>query len=241
MGDSKKGFGMKINEFVAPINGQKLLASKQQQADFGQWLDEPSQKEAAINWAQLASPTQQSTGDEYYWQHQNQLQQSELHFDAQPIENQQQKLVSLSNNEPVFNAPIHQEVTEQTALQQQQNNPIKNGVSPNSYTKKFALIITELEQALEQSSVDNTNNNNKLSVDAKTECQAIRVSRDTLNNTMQFKNNHLFIQGEQAELTLNMHQFNKQEQKELIQMIQDHLKKKGLVISHLIINGVRND
>ena len=37
------------------------------------------------------TPTKENNGDEYYWQHQDQLQQSMLHFDSQPVEHQLKK------------------------------------------------------------------------------------------------------------------------------------------------------
>lgn len=241
---------MKINEIAPWTKEQQPPTKKQNPADFGTWLSEhenwgkepkanPLDNNPNMNWQQLISPTQQSTGDEYYWQHQTQLQQSSLHFDALPQNNQQQKPIIADTAAPVFATAAKQETTTQAEYQPQLNGSNLKKESSNALLNKFAPLISELAQALEQPTLPQDASNNKKAT--ATNSNTIKLEKASLNRTIQFKNNHLFIQGEYAELTLNLHSFNKHEQKELMQLIQNHLKQKGLVLSRLIINGVNND
>lgn len=243
---------MKINELVPWTREQQTQTKKQNPADFGNWLGEhedwakePNSKansldnNPSMNWQKLLSPTQQSTGDEYYWQHQTQLQQSSLHFEALPQENQQPQPIIVNTAAPDFTTATKQETTAQIEYQPQLNGSNLNKENSNAYAKKFAPLMSELEQALEQSTLPQDPSNNQKAT--ATNSNTLKVEKPSLKRTIQFKNNHLFIQGEQAELTLNLHSFTKHEQKELMQLIQNHLKKKGLLLSRLIINGVNND
>lgn len=227
---------MKINEFKP--QEPKSYINQQDHPDFSSWLDKPKETNQVIDWETAGSPTKQNSGDEYYWQHQNQLQQSELHFNAKPVTEQQQKHVLEQDNAEIFNVINPQQETTKFSflnMKKEQNNlPAANNKSNNP---KFMFILNELEQALEQSPL-NITANNKLTKELPTQNKIINRSTAALNTCVHFKNSHLFISGEQAELTLNLQHSSEQEQKELMQLIQDHLKKKGLVLSRLIINGV---
>lgn len=59
-----------------------------------------------------------------------------------------------------------------------------------------------------------------------------------ISQPIQIKKHHLFIEGEQAELTVNLKDLNKNDQDELISLMKRHFKQKGLVLNQLIINGV---
>lgn len=223
---------MKINELATWANEQQPQSKKQNSADFGHWLGEAKP---------LMSPTQQSSGDEYYWQHQSQLQQSSLHFDARPRENPQPPAIIANTKAAAFASVAQQEASAPIKMQTPLNGPAPNEEKSAVDNTKFAPFIQELEQALEQSTLSLSTASKQQTTETSSE--ELRISRvnESLNQHIQFKNNHLFIQGAQAELSLNLHSFNKQEQKELLQLVKNHLKNKGLVLSRLIINGVNND
>ncbi|MDR3501307.1 MAG: hypothetical protein P4L79_01830 [Legionella sp.] len=217
---------MKINESLPQCYGQsKQHTNQQSSADFDHWLN---------------SPAKQNTGDEYYWQHQTQLQHSELHFDAKPLPAPKTDQEFPKENEPVFSMSFPTQEPQNFELQNMLMTATDNTTPSYSPENKFAPLMTELEQAIEQSSLPQPIHTSKLTQDASAIKETTSCS-NRMATTLEFKNNHLFIQGEQAELTLNLHALDKQEQNELVQLIQNYLKKKGLVLSRLIINGVNND
>lgn len=216
----------KINESQPQCHGQtRQHANQQSSADFEHWLN---------------SPSKQSSGDEYYWQHQTQLQHSELHFDAKPLPAAKTEQMLPKQNGPAFSIPAQMWAPQHFELQNTLVTATDNTAPSYSPENKFAPLMMELEQALEQSSLPLPMHISKLTQDASA-TKATTSSSNSVTTTLQFKNNHLFIQGEQAELTLNLHTLDKQEQNELVQLIHNYLKKKGLVLSRLIINGVNND
>ncbi|CAM4394776.1 MAG: hypothetical protein LEGION0403_FIIPPAGN_00796 [Legionella sp.] len=217
---------MKINESLPQCYGQsKQQTNQQSPADFEHWLN---------------NPAKQSTGDEYYWQHQTQLQHSELHFDAKPLQAPKTEQALTKENEQIFHTHVNVQETQHFELQSTLITTMDNTASSHSPENKFMPFMTKLEQALEQSSLPMPIHSNQFTQDTSAVKKAAGVSK-SMTTTTQFKNNHMFIQGEQAELTLNLHTLDKQEQNELVQLIQNYLKKKGLVLSRLIINGVNND
>ncbi|EHL30346.1 hypothetical protein [Legionella drancourtii] len=232
---------MKIDELAPWTSEQQAQTKKPHPANFGNWLGESEDWVKEPNWQQLISPTQQSTGDEYYWQHQTQLQQSRLHFDALPQENRQQQPIMDTTETSIFATTTKQEPTALMEERSQLNDLGPYRENYDACAKKFAPLIHALIQALEQSTLPLATSNKKTTQVTNNQDNSIKWVNESLNRRIQFKNNHLFIQGEHAELTLNLHSCDKKEQKKLIQLIQNHLKQKGLVLSRLIINGVNND
>ncbi|MFJ1268017.1 hypothetical protein ACD661_05570 [Legionella lytica] len=217
---------MKIIESLPQSYKQsKQQANQQAPADFEHWLN---------------NPAKQSTGDEYYWQHQTQLQHSELHFDAKPLQSSKTDEVSPKQSEPVVSSSTQVQETQYFALLSTPIAAMENATASHQSENKLMPLLTALEQALEQSPVPMPIHTNQYTQDTSASKEVNNVS-NSMTTTLQFKNNHLFIQGEQAELTLNLHTLDKQEQNELVQLIHNYLKKKGLVLSRLIINGVNND
>lgn len=218
---------MRIIESLPQSQEQaKRQTNQLSSADFEHWLN---------------NPAKQSTGDEYYWQHQTQLQHSELHFDAKPLQAAKTEPSLPKENDPVFSASAQVQEPQHVEWQNTLMTAMDNSAPSYSPENKFMPFMIELEQAIEQSSLPmlmHTSQSTQV-ISASKETNSISNSRAT--SATQFKNNHLFIQGEQAELTLNLHALDKQEQNELVQLIQNYLKKKGLVLSRLIINGVNND
>jgi hypothetical protein len=249
MGYSTKGSTMKVDESTSWANEQQAQSPNQCPANFGHWLNEaeaqtqgpkanPLINTASMTWQHVFSPTQQSTGDEYYWQHQEQLQQSNLNFDALPSENEHSQPI-ITNSTTNLITPAGQETA--TAIQQYLNDSTPAQENTTALLKKFAPLMSELEQALEQPTCVIAGDNKQKPLQTNKQSNTTKLEKEPGEPRVQFKNHHLFILGAQAELSLNLHSGTKQEQKELIQLIQNHLKKKGLRISRLIINGVNND
>lgn len=232
MGYSEKGITMKITELIVPT--QKTSMNQQNQADFGQWLDDTEQCK------QFTNPEKQSTGDEYYWQHQNHLQHSELHFDAKPKMSAQPKQTAANPSEAAINpSTLMNSISGESSYTV--FNAVQEPVHYNLCIKEATALMTELNDALEQANTPYAFASSPYSLQATASAQEQNLPINNFNYPIDFKNNHLFIEGEQAELTLNMQHFNKEEKKELMHLIQEHLKNKGLILSRLIINGVKND
>jgi hypothetical protein len=218
---------MKINESLQSLSGQKPQAQNATPEDFGQWFKEHEEK--------IATPTKQSSGDEYYWQHQNQLQQSALRFEATSFKEAPSKTTLLQNTEVVMTAP---QVQKQNVLSsKQEQSLLPNTQSQIVSTTQLTHLMTELESVFEQYRLQPVTGQIQKTIESKN-CSPLVNSMRQTSIPPRFKNYHLFIQGAQIELTLNLKPLNNQEQKEIIDLIQTHLKKKGLLLNRLIINGV---
>ena len=217
MGYSKKGIRMKINNFITssvPIRNK----APQSSGAFGNLLDVPH-----------------TTGDEFYWQHQDQLQKSKLEFKLQEkisakipinlyayLETNTPALAPtpLDNINPCastiyFDTQSKQEVTDHTeptllnkVIRSQDSLPAVDTQKPTKTTSK-----TSTENLIKPE--------NKF-------CQPIR------------KKHHLFIDQDQAELSLNLDDMKLDSKKELIQTFKTYLKEKGMILKKLIINGVNH-
>ena len=211
-------------------NEKKPPKNQLEQPDFANWLDN-----------KVTTPTKQSTGDEYYWQHQAQLQQSDLHFDAKQLETQQPQYILNSNGACSFNSEIAHEKKEPIQSYNNFSPPIQKVEPDNSYPAKVTSLLAEVEQLVEHPLLSEIQTHQKTTSESTADSKIEKNNEIPLNPLPHFKNNHLFLDGKQAELTVNLNHFTKEEQKELIHIIQDYFKKKGLVLSRLIINGVKND
>ncbi|MCL9682637.1 hypothetical protein [Legionella maioricensis] len=188
----------------------------------------------------INTPTKQNSGDEYYWQHQDQLQQSSLQFNPQPIANQSKKTKVLEKETIMYNPEGHLQIT---------NSPIRQNRYPFQYEKqnntvlntKVSQIFRELEPKLNPilMSVETPETSQK--TDELDQFKEINAIDSLPYNPNEFKNHHLFIHNKQVELTLNIQNLAPDEQKEFTSMMRNHLKNKGLTLSKLIINGVEND
>jgi hypothetical protein len=217
---------MKINEQLALTTRHTSQNKQQDQLDFEQWI---------------TSPMKQNSGDEYYWQHQEQLEQSSLRFEPQPLVHQQKKPEQSISSEATIDTPT---VTPSADSPVQQNcisfQPEKNCVKQSNAEVQFSINI-ESEPELFKNSLpaieQSAPTKNDLSIQTK---EMINPDLPQFNQ-YPFKNHHLFIKDEQAELTLNTKDLNHKEQKELTQLMKQHLKNKGLNLNKLIINGVQHD
>lgn len=187
----------------------------------------------------LQSPTQQHSGDEYYWLHQDQLQQSALRFNVIKMTKQQ--------SEPSITP--HQKMGHQMSIQTQlndmpnprpthQDRPVDNKIIPAPSTpikpdvnnKRVEFTPKTVSNPLSQ----------KIQLNTINQVNAPKEIIDTSKKQpITWKNHHLFIHDNEAEVTLNLQELDTNEQKKLIQFMKNTLKQKGLALSQLIINGVR--
>lgn len=186
------------------------------------------------------TPTQNNTGDEYYWQHQSQLQQSALDF----TRHQQQAVntrptinntVCTHNNTPQYsNIPL--ELPTNLSVQEQVSDTSKTicvkaserHTSRSSSPSKQAItptVIHHHEELTEQSLV-----------------QSVETPHRKYLAMMQqiAKNHHLFIKDQHAELSLQINTSTPHEIKAIKQWIKKQFKQQGLTLQ-LTINGVTHE
>lgn len=223
MGIAKQGIQMKINEQPVLPFIPKDLNKRVNQMEFEQWIN---------------TPAKQNTGDEYYWQHQEQLQNSSLKFE-QHLQEQQPHESPIAKEEQISQSTssFQPSVESQSSLVSI-NEPVAHANSAESYL--FSPLKNDSKQNQEpyQPSIATTTclaqNRAIESLKAK--------ETDTVQYTMPqtpIKNHHLYIQNDEVELSLNTQELNHIEEQELRQMIQLNLKNKGLSLKQLLINGVK--
>jgi len=217
---------MKITADFPGSNGAEKATKQPDPANFAPWLE---------------TPGKQNSGDEYYWLHQSQLQQSCLHFDGQVIMKKEQMPEQQKNMNDNFNSSNELKQRDLPLLHDPINYQTQKIDSINLHAKQSASIIKAVQQALDKDPIAIATYNSKYTIEQKEPAKTIKIQHDTTNTKRLFKNHHLFIAEEQAELTLNTHQLNQDDQKKLKQMIQHYLKNNGFSLKSLIINGVIND
>lgn len=175
------------------------------------------------------------TGEEYYWTHQQQLQQSALSFEPQPVKKQQHPQSITPDKEK----RTSEKTTSTPQAQALQTKSDDSKIRPHSIATPTAsvpkeawgvgitLAKTSTTKGLEQPIRSNQN----------PVVKGLTSNPLDLPKPRDFNKHHLFIQGSEAELTLNTNELSPKEEKELIQLIQNHLKLKGLALSRLVING----
>lgn len=175
-----------------------------------------------------------TSGDEYYWQHQEQLQQSCLSFNRLNIEahetleqkGAQKTDEEIKNND--WNAPY---ITADKVMPDDAKHSSYTTVLPLGTVNKQVLESAQKSIGLSttQKPIDTT----------KPEEQSQRSQRPYC--AQEFKTHHLFIKEQTAELSFSEHRLKPEEKKELTQLIKAHLKRKGIALKQLIINGVHHD
>lgn len=188
----------------------------------------------------LNRSTKETSGDEFYWQHQEQLQKSDLHFEASAQTN------SASNSQRVTENKSSCELTtmpQVTSINQHTAAPLKQSkldLQSETTPLDFSFHSTPFEQKSFIGPIGGISLKNNQESDTKLQIrESCRPNYPNAND--QLKHFHLFIQNEQVELTLNTAGLDHHREKELTRMIQDNLKNKGLSLKQLIINGVEND
>jgi hypothetical protein len=217
---------MKINNLFPSFNNQP---NKQQKINNGfiEFLDENPRS---------------VHGDEYYWAHQSELQQSSLTFTA--IKNapmsprsisltdnstishsEEETLIATANKVPAEDIPYADPLREKV-LSDQFINPKSNQLTylPKSECSVAYSAITESREL--------TNEFN----------QKLRLELPTIRPLV-LKKHHLFVDVDQqhAEFSVSTYELNSTEQQQIVQLVKNHLKEKGLFLRKLIINGVCHD
>ncbi|KTD35298.1 hypothetical protein Lmor_0745 [Legionella moravica] len=191
----------------------------------------------------LKTPTKQNSGDEFYWQHQSQLQQSCLKFENHS-EHVQHEETSLKTSEidnviaTLYSAPNNVDAPMQSTMDHSKPSALH---LPRLQSTEFMRTIAALEQNCSQTLAPEPNSYSGRSAPDKSTSEQPNSVDYTTHNTGQFKNYHLYIQNDQVELSLHAEDLNKEEQLELKQMIKLNLKNKGLSLKQLLINGVQHD
>ncbi|RUR18236.1 hypothetical protein ELY21_08385 [Legionella sp. km535] len=219
---------MKISNDSLLTWNQNAQKNQTNQSDFGDWLK---------------TPTKQNSGDEFYWQHQSQLQQSCLKFENHSKQVQQgETSLKTSEIDNVITAPYSTPDNVDVPMQSNTNNskaPPLNRLKLQS--TEFMRTIAALDQNGSQTPVPEPYSYSSKSAPDKSISEQPNSVDYTTHNTGQFKNYHLYIQNDQVELSLHAEDLNKEEQLELKQMIKLNLKNKGLSLKQLLINGVQHD
>lgn len=205
---------------------------------LGQTLLNQTKPHGQSNFEQLINtPTKQNTGDAFYWQHLDQLQQSALRFDTRNLKSPK----PIQNQSVDDETPIHQN-TAQTVLQCVQQREEADSFRGNSIPQNTQLPLLQINKHMPlQSPHNGLPDYIKPVLKPIDKCFTHSISNtpSLLKGLPDSKKHHLFIQDNQAELSLNTEDLTPIEEKELIQLIQNHLKQAGLSLRHLIINGVK--
>lgn len=214
---------MKINEQPVPPFISKDPNKGVNQSAFEQWVN---------------TPTRQNTGDEYYWQHQEQLQKSSLKFEQYLLEQQpHQSTIAQEGPNSQSTSSIHSSVENHYSLTSI-NEPVAHTDSTESYLISPSELYSKQKQEPNQQSIAATI--------GLVQRRAIESLKAKETSTAQYKmpqtpikNHHLYIQNDEVELSLNAQKLNQIEEQELRQMIRNNLKNKGLSLKQLLINGVK--
>ncbi|KTD51320.1 hypothetical protein [Legionella quateirensis] len=207
---------------------QNVQNNQKTQPDFDDWLQ---------------TPTKQNSGDEFYWQHQDQLQQSSLQFKHHPVLDQHGDNVSERSTTDTLSTTSDPKTVIDTDQMQQTTEHSKTN-SNNRLTllsTELMRAIVELKQNNSQLPVSESNSASKINASEKLQFEKTRSAEFKDLCKGQHKNHHLFIQNDEVELSLYAEELDKEEQLELKHMIKLNLKNKGLSLKQLLINGVQHD
>lgn len=224
MGLTKKGTIMKIDN-ARPSNtaAQQPIIKDKNQA-FEKWIN---------------NPTHQSDGGEYYWLHQDQLQQSALDFSAKPYTGQKERTLILTKDEPAF-------TDKQSAIEDSfeltiNHHTLVAATNPDALT----IHIEPLSPKQYLNSKLHSNSNAIIAFCPPSKDQTVSRNKAidaTALPTLtapDFKNHRLFIHKKEAELTLNVPTLKSNDLKQLTQAIKKIITQQGLLLKSLIINGVK--
>ena len=223
MGITTTRAGMKIDNQVMPLANKQASVKPEINALFEDWLD---------------APTANSNSDDYYWQHQNQLQQSALTFastnksertarsvEVATLPDQESGMIAKNNvfaRQPLLASALNSDNAPP--------EPLLNSVSP------MKPIIAVFKKAIESTAMP-IDNKILSKPDAKNSGKET-ITKQTMPTNLIFKNHQLFINNNLAELTLNTSQLSKQETQELQKLMKQWLMHKRYALTKLIINGV---
>ena len=177
------------------------------------------------------------SGDEYYRQHQSELQQSELEFNAVEIAKGKHFIQACA---PKLNhdAALIEEKVSVTPVHQTLQTPMHQDVEQQSDTDPHLINAERVIGPAQTLSLPLSQAKPTLELSATVEQQ--EPEGLSLAYKQELKRHHLFINQDEAELTLNTQDLEPEEAQEYIPLIKNFLKNKGLLLKKLIINGVHH-
>jgi len=215
---------MKINQESLSVRQELLHSESKADKGFENWLK---------------TPTKNTTGDDYYRQHQQQLQPCELHFGSQssaakkgPIELALREIKTNSGSAEL----THSEATCACRSVAQPDTRLRQS-DPVVFTSQEPLPLfenkTENNRPIQDNSVLQFN---ETKVD---ETLFISQIKTWLAPKKAFKQYQLYIENKQVELSLNCADLNSSQKNEITSLVKDWLINKGLRLQQFIINGVK--
>ena len=216
---------MKIDGQIAPLASNFTSVESDKTSGFDRLLD---------------SPTHQ--GDDYYWQHQHQLQVSALTF--HPLVDSKAKKNLITSNYQDINQSITTPKAIPNADTRQLLVPINKPLEQSSSESirlsvpEVESVIATLEHILQNPGVDPSARRMDPFVTNNSHGPQPINHPASLPNSM-FKNYQLFLTNNVVELTLNTTQLSKQQASDLEKIIKQWLTHKGYSLKQLTINGVQ--
>lgn len=218
---------MKISEQLPSSYNQNRETRSNVTSDFARFIE---------------SPTGNNSGDEYYWQHQSQLQDSCLDFATKPGS----KELKTFKVEPI-GAPILTDIqgefcssaTKNLVTSQAESKPLLNANTMNN-----AVVSKPINSTVSAEQIKNIafiSANNTVRSNNSSEQHIVNNASLTAAAIPILKKHHLFIEDNEAELSISTGDLNPTEQKELTHLAKEYLQKKNVVLTQLIINGVTYD
>lgn len=188
----------------------------------------------------INTPAKADTGDEYYWQHQDQLQRSDIQFQSSTFDLKRKEapaetFCSKTDPKPAQQASKQNERIPEEAIDSHKRHIMSYRLPINPFVSKPLHASSQTTIACAAVHSMPTKNQER----AMDKIKANSTSYPAYPKV--FKTHHLFIEQHQAELTLKTQTLDPSEQKELKQLIKTYLKNKGISLKHLTINGVKND
>jgi len=177
-------------------------------------------------------------GDEYYWQHQDQLQQSQLTF-AQKNPKSIPKTFRVTSSAKILKIEREESANKKLVM------PCSEQVS-----LKRAFIAIPQSHILNEQYGKVLNSDYEFIVAHTTAEKPMEQIEELLKETNPLEHSktsaalnkhHLYIDQQEAELSINTYELKPKEQKQLMHMIKSYLKKKGWSLKKLMINGVSHD
>ena len=180
------------------------------------------------------------TGDEYYWQHQEQLQHSELDFNTEGDFLESKSTV----DNPLMprNNPFKQ--LDQASLATKE---LFNTVTPPLCNEHQSCAISYSPDLMYETTLARQNDlpfpatSSQPVEQIDTPVNALTPGVKTMQPQPVLKKHHLFVDQHEVELTLNTQDLEPNEESDFITTIKAYLKKKGLFLKKLMINGALHD
>ena len=176
--------------------------------------------------------------DDYYWQHQHQLQQSDITFNAKPQElsnpglsdNRNPRLSTENREQSIENdLDVMVSIVSEALHPEKIEPPTNDNRSVNTTAKILHL-------ALQAAIVEHSRGLDVMAHDSQTNVTNLS-QQPMLALASVFKHYQLFLDGNQVELTLNTTHLSKQQVSELHTFIREWLNQKGFTLKQLILNG----